>query len=339
MEGCFKKIRQYTPRDIAKCSMVHANVVSHDHQDSESLSNKGSIKSPSKLFSLIYQAQSSLGEENRNSSSPKHVNFVNTITIVSGFDKTEEDEPETSKIEEKTESGDIEKGNKSSDEEGEAYEHAINIGKEEEWMEYEIEKENPNNLKIPCMIGRKFIANAYKDLGLPMNVMSLAYYNAIRSQGYKHRGLNFVGTRRDMHVFEGNISYIIDFTILENVESNIDPSLSQVVFGRPFVETTKLILDSEKGLITDGIREVTFKTPYKDPEMDDLTSEGHDLLSSRVILSDDDVRRGCERAWYLESGFHKGVEKLSPLYKRYVERIDLKIPFEVRGSRTSEGIT
>ncbi|GKG56718.1 hypothetical protein Tco_0580042, partial [Tanacetum coccineum] len=71
-------------------------------------------------------------------------------------------------------------------------------------------------------------------------------------------------------------------------------------------------------------------------EMDDLTSERHDLLSSRVILSDDDVRRGCERAWDLESGCYKGVEKLGPLYRRDIERIDLEIPFEVGGSWTSE---
>ncbi|GJY25793.1 hypothetical protein Tco_0400519, partial [Tanacetum coccineum] len=115
----------------------------------------------------------------------------------------------------------------------------------------------------------------------------------------------------------------------------------QVVFGRLFVEITKLILDSEKGLITftDRIREVTFKTPYKDSEMDDWTSEGHDLLSSRVILSDDNVRRGCERAWDLESGIYKGVEKLGPLYRRDVENIDLEITFKDGGARTSEEVT
>ncbi|GKA44014.1 hypothetical protein Tco_0736738 [Tanacetum coccineum] len=147
------------------------------------------------------------------------------------------------------------------------------------------------------MIGRKFIANAYIDLDSPMNVMSLAYYYTIKNQGYEYRGQNFVGIGKDMHVFIGNKSHVMDFTILENVEANIDPSLSQVVFGLPFVEITKLILDMEQGLITftDGIKEVTFKTPYRDSEMDDLTSEGHDLLSSMVILSEDDYRRGCKR--------------------------------------------
>ncbi|GKA83300.1 hypothetical protein Tco_0804895 [Tanacetum coccineum] len=108
------------------------------------------------------------------------------------------------------------------------------------------------------MIGRKFIDNAYIDLDLPMNIMSLAYYNTIRNQGYEHGGLNFVGIGMDMHEFVGNTSYVMDFTIFENVEANIDPSLSQVVFA--------------------------------------------DLLwrPLRVILSDNDVRRGCESLLDLE---------------------------------------
>ncbi|GJR57231.1 hypothetical protein Tco_1499393 [Tanacetum coccineum] len=127
---------------------------------------------------------------------------------------------QTPKIEEKEESSNIGKDDKSSDIGDKSCEHKTNIGEKEEWMEYE----------------------------QPLD-------------------------------------------LVENVEANIDPSLSQVVFGRPFVETIKLILDSDQGLIifTDEIR---------------------------VILSDDDVRRGCERAWDLESGFYKGIGKLGTLYKR-----------------------
>ncbi|GJT49410.1 hypothetical protein Tco_0975567 [Tanacetum coccineum] len=221
--------------------------------------------------------------------------------VVVKDEKMVEKESKVSKIiVEKGESSDLGNINKASDLKDEIYETLIEkMPSCSLNFDFRIEKRDPSNLKIPCMIQRIFIANAYIDLDLPMNVMSLAYYNAIRNKGYEHRGLNFVGVRKDMHVFVGNMSHVMDFTVLENVEANIDPSLSQVVFGRPFVETTKLILDRERGLITftDGIKEVTFKTPYRDPEMDDLTSEGHDLLSSRVILSDDDFRRGCESRW------------------------------------------
>ncbi|GJT65207.1 hypothetical protein Tco_1016687 [Tanacetum coccineum] len=55
----------------------------------------------------------------------------------------------------------------------------------------------------------KFTANAYIDVDLPMNIMSLAYYNSIRKNGYEYRGRNFVGLGRDMHVFVGDMSYVI----------------------------------------------------------------------------------------------------------------------------------
>ncbi|GJU70664.1 hypothetical protein Tco_1262069 [Tanacetum coccineum] len=151
--------------------------------------------------------------------------------------------------------------------------------------------------------------------------MSLAYYNSIRKNGYEYMGRNFIGLGRDMHVFVGNMSYIMDFTILESIKTNIDPSLSNIVFGRPFVEIACLAINRKYGLMTftDGIKEITFKTPYKDPERSELSSEGHDLLSSRVILSEDDYDRGCRKPSDLEDGFYKDTIKLRP---EYLTRMD-----------------
>ncbi|GJX87645.1 hypothetical protein Tco_0339659 [Tanacetum coccineum] len=130
--------------------------------------------------------------------------------------------------------------------------------------------------------------------------------------------LDLVDTRlgRDMCVFVGNMSYVMDFIILESIENNIDPSLSNMVFGRPFVEIACLDINRKYGLITftDGIKEITFKTPYKDPERSELSSEGHDLLSSRLILSDDDYDRGCRKPSHSEDRFYRDTIKLGPEY-------------------------
>ncbi|GJR81982.1 hypothetical protein Tco_0152767 [Tanacetum coccineum] len=182
--------------------------------------------------------------------------------------------------------------------------------------DFRIKKGDPRNLKIPCMIGHRFTANAYIDVDLPMNIMSLAYYNSIRKNAYEYMGRNFVGLGRDMHVFIGNMSYVMNFTVLESIETNIDTSLSNVVFGRPFVEIACLAINRKYRLmtLTDGIKEITFKTSYKDPERSELSSEGHDLLSSRVILSEDDYDRGCRKPSDLEDGFFKDTIKLGPEY-------------------------
>ncbi|GJV69680.1 hypothetical protein Tco_1485189 [Tanacetum coccineum] len=162
----------------------------------------------------------------------------------------------------------------------------------------------------------KFTASAYIDVDLPMNIMSLAYYNSIRKNGYEYRGRNFVGLGRDMHVFVGNMSYVIDFTILENIKTNIDPNLSYVIFGRPFVEIACLAINKKHGLMTftGEIKEITFKTPYKDPYRSKLSSEGHDLLPSRVILSEDDYDRGFRKPSNLEDRFYRDTIKFGPEY-------------------------
>ncbi|GKC79208.1 hypothetical protein Tco_1129982 [Tanacetum coccineum] len=165
--------------------------------------------------------------------------------------------------------------------------------------DFRIKKGDPRNLKIPCMICHKFIDNAYIDVDLPMNIMSLAYYNSIRKNRYEYRG---------------RMSYVIDFTILENIETNIDPSLSHMIFGRPFIEIACLAINRKHGLMTftDGTKEITFKTSYKDPERSKLSSEDHDLLSSRVILSEDDYDRGCRKPSDLEDRFYRDTVKLGP---------------------------
>nr|GEU38308.1 hypothetical protein [Tanacetum cinerariifolium] len=112
------------------------------------------------------------------------------------------------------------------------------------------------------------------------------------------------------------MSYVIDFTILVNIKTNIDPSLSHVVFGRPFVKIAYIAINRNHGLMTftGGTKEITFKTPYKDLERSELSSEGHDLFSSTIILSKDDYDRGCRKPSDLEDGFYRDTIKLRPEY-------------------------
>nr|GEV87714.1 hypothetical protein [Tanacetum cinerariifolium] len=65
---------------------------------------------------------------------------------------------------------------------------------------------------------------------------------------------------------------------------------------------------------TDGIKEITFKTPYKDPERSELSRQGHDLLSSREILSEDNYDRECRKPYDLEDGFYRDTIKHGPEY-------------------------
>ncbi|GJU18303.1 hypothetical protein Tco_1146269 [Tanacetum coccineum] len=64
----------------------------------------------------------------------------------------------------------------------------------------------------------------------------------------------------------------------------------------------------------DGTKDITFKTPYKDLERSKLSSEGHGLLSSRIIVSEDNYGRRCRKPSDLEDGFYRDAIKLGPEY-------------------------
>ncbi|GJZ26811.1 MAK10-like protein [Tanacetum coccineum] len=127
-----------------------------------------------------------------------------------------------------------------------------------------------------------------------------------------------VGIVEDVEVHIGKLKLLNDFYVIDKKK---DPETPLLV-GRGFLATANAVIDCrmmEKlkyGLMTftDGIKEITFKTPYKDPERSKLSSEGHDLLSSRVILSEDNYDRGCRKPSNLEDGFYKDTIKLRPEY-------------------------
>ncbi|GJR40475.1 MAK10-like protein [Tanacetum coccineum] len=84
-----KKFDNTLAHDTVGNSMAHLNAISIDNLEKEAPRSKG-IKSQSKLLSLKYQSQSSLGEQNRSSSTPKRVYFINTITVIRKEDESRE---------------------------------------------------------------------------------------------------------------------------------------------------------------------------------------------------------------------------------------------------------
>nr|GEV99454.1 hypothetical protein [Tanacetum cinerariifolium] len=113
--------------------------------------------------------------------------------------------------------------------------------------DFKIKKGDPRNLKIPCMIGKKF------------RRIRKGHERICRKYELRHRKHRLM----------------------------------------TFMDETK---------------DITFKTPYKDPQRSELSSESHYLLSSRVILSEDDYERGCRKPSDLEEGFYRDTIKLGTEY-------------------------
>jgi hypothetical protein len=135
-----------------------------------------------------------------------------------------------------------------------------------------------------------------------------------------YKGENVVGIDHEVQVFIGNMAFTMDFTIVDNIEDHIDPRLSQVVFGAPFCEITHLMVDDRNGIMTftDGIRRVSYQTPYKMKDFDGIDCDELDKLGSQLVLCDEDIRRGCKNTVDLSCGFFKDVSKLGSKYREDV---------------------
>ncbi|GJR97364.1 hypothetical protein Tco_0269538 [Tanacetum coccineum] len=102
--------------------------------------------------------------------------------------------------------------------------------------------------------------------------------------------------------FVGNFTYEYDFMVLEYTTSVIDHYLGSVVFGKPFVEATRLIYNKEEGTVTfkRDKEKIVFKMPHK---MDmfkhiDFTDISTDCIPSFIVKSDDD---NCKKTHYSDS--------------------------------------
>ncbi|GJU15040.1 hypothetical protein Tco_1143006 [Tanacetum coccineum] len=105
-----------------------------------------------------------------------------------------------------------------------------------------------DDLAFECMIGfRKF--TAYLDPFLPMNIISLKAYNTIMVKGLEGTGKNLVAVVKDIYVFVGSFTYIMDFVVLDDIGEFIMSDMAEVLIDRPFRKITKLKYDIAKGFI------------------------------------------------------------------------------------------
>nr|GEU30004.1 putative reverse transcriptase domain-containing protein [Tanacetum cinerariifolium] len=122
------------------------------------------------------------------------------------------------------------------------------------------------------------IEKAYINLNSPLNIMTRMMYNWIMRRKLNPRegangGIsNFTGRIKGMHVFVENITYVIDFMIVEDISSILDPRLLQVVLGRPFIEVFNMTHDPPEGVVRfiRGTDEVSYKMPHKIEQYDSL---------------------------------------------------------------------
>ncbi|GKF51960.1 hypothetical protein Tco_0148427, partial [Tanacetum coccineum] len=132
---------------------------------------------------------------------------------------------------------------------------------------------------------------------------------------------NFTRRIKGMHVLIGNFTYIIDFMIVEDISSIVDPRLSQVVLGRPFVEISNMTHDPPEGVVRfiNGTDKVSYKMPHKIEQYDSLSDLEKKHTKSVYLRNEEDKRRGVEYVMSKILGFYKECLELGPEYLRGID--------------------
>ncbi|GJR76809.1 retrotransposon ORF1 [Tanacetum coccineum] len=127
---------------------------------------------------------------------------------------------------------------------------------------------------------------------------------------------NFTGRIKGMHVFIGNFTYVVDFMIIEDISSIIDPRLSQVVLGRPFIEIYNMTHDLPEGVVrfTNKNDEVAYKMPHKIEQYNSLSNLEKEHTKSVYLRNEEDKRRGVDYVMSKILGFYKECLELGPEY-------------------------
>ncbi|GJU14895.1 hypothetical protein Tco_1142861 [Tanacetum coccineum] len=115
----------------------------------------------------------------------------------------------------------------------------------------------------------------------------LTYHRKINPGEDANGGIsNFIGRIKGMHVFIGNFTYVIDFMIVEDISSILDPR-------------------------TD---EVAYKMPQKIEQYDSLSDLEKEHTKSVYLRNKKDKRRGVEYVMRKILGFYKECLELGPEY-------------------------
>ncbi|GJU41102.1 hypothetical protein Tco_1194059 [Tanacetum coccineum] len=173
-----------------------------------------------------------------------------------------------------------------------------------------------DDLAFQCMIVfRKFVA--YFDPFLPINIITRKAYNTIMVEELESTGKTLVSIVRDVYMFVGSFTYIMDFMVLKDLGEFILINKAEVVIGKPFRKITKLEYDCAKGLMSFNriFNNYTFQIP---PTILRFKRQGHvswSKIPPILVLSQRDLTNGFKNAYEKNKFMYKNCLNLGPEYQ------------------------
>ncbi|XP_057760586.1 uncharacterized protein LOC130980965 [Arachis stenosperma] len=116
-----------------------------------------------------------------------------------------------------------------------------------------LKKKDPGSFHIPCVIGETKVDRGFCDLGASINVIPLSLMKKLQINELRATGViiqladktqkQAVGVVENVLVKVRNYFLPTDFVILDMKESYLHP----IILGRPFLATSRALIDVEKG--------------------------------------------------------------------------------------------
>nr|GEU92920.1 uncharacterized mitochondrial protein AtMg00810-like [Tanacetum cinerariifolium] len=173
------------------------------------------------------------------------------------------------------------------------------------------------NLKFSCMIGFEFLhANSFPILYV--NVLSKKFYNSIRKEKLEYKENNVVGALMNIPIFVGSFSILIDFAILEDMDTYHDKGMGDVIFGEPFLREVRINARRFEGMIPiyNGNEEVTYQMARSHPRFKHHTNEQFNKILPLLNMSKEDMMNEISCSYQKLKSFYNGVLNLGPEYAR-----------------------
>ncbi|GJT79338.1 DNA damage-inducible protein 1-like protein [Tanacetum coccineum] len=167
-----------------------------------------------------------------------------------------------------------------------------------------IHRQHCYNLQITCKMG--FVNfNPYVDPNSLINIMSGgACYNMIMNEELAYVGNNIVRIAKNLHVFIGCHTFLIDFIILENIREFILKGLTKVLCGKPFKDHIGLEEDVTEGVLWFQVRndKTSFNMPRALSKFDKLTLMQHNMMGPIMSINVEDKERGIYHPYQKNQG-------------------------------------
>ncbi|GJS02016.1 hypothetical protein Tco_0318524 [Tanacetum coccineum] len=141
--------------------------------------------------------------------------------------------------------------------------------------------------------------------------------NELEENGLESTGKNLVAIVRDVYVFVGTFTYIMDFVILEDIEEFILRDMVEVMMGKPFRKVTKLEYDCAKGLMsfTRIFDNYTFQIPRTILRFKNWGHVSWSQIPPVLVLSQRDLTNDFRNAYEKNKFMYKNCLNLDPEYQ------------------------